>query len=141
VEKNLESIGKKMNEDLPAAIELLSVFAQIQKWEAQHSSFMGSASGRQLYFGLIRHLARAEGMPFVGSMKEIYCDDGLRLTERGVRLTMRAFEADGVVFVEKADGDKRSRRIFITEKLENQMISHAEVIRKELGQKFIFIKK
>lgn len=130
-----------MNQELSAAIELLAAFAQIQKWEVLNSDLMRSASGRQLYFGLIRHLGKEEGAPLVDSMKEIYCDEGIQLTERGVRLTIRAFEADGVVFVERSDGDKRSRRIFLTEKLQKLMISHAEVMRKELSQNFLLLKK
>lgn len=130
-----------MKQDLESAIKILSVLAQLQRWEVLNSNLMRTISGRQLYFSLIRHLTGDEEVPLVDSMKEIYYDDGIQLTERGVRLTIRAFEADGVLVVEKATTDRRSRRIFLTEKLQQQMHAHAEVMRKTLNENFIVIAK
>lgn len=130
-----------MDRDLMSAVKLLTVLAQLQRWEVMNSSLLRSPSGRQLYFGLIRHLSNEQEHLQVESMKEIYYDDGIQLTERGVRLTIRAFEADGVLFLEKGDGDKRSRRIFLTDKLQQQMLAHAEVMRKTLNENFLVIQK
>lgn len=130
-----------MNQNLATAMRLLSVLAEVQRWETLNSSLLKSSSGRQLYFGLIRHLDLIGGSPLVDSMKEIYYDDAIQLTERGVRLTIRAFEADGVLFVEKGSGDKRSRRIYLTEKLQQQMLAHAGVMKKALNQEFIVLDK
>jgi hypothetical protein len=130
-----------MKQDLASAIKLLSVLAQLQRWEILNSHLLRTASGRQLYFGLIRHLAGDKEIPLVDSLKEIYYDDGIQLTERGVRMTIRAFEADGVVVVERAAKDKRSRRIFLTEKLQLQMLAHAEAMQKTLNENFMVIAK
>lgn len=124
-----------MIKNLSEALILLHSFAEIQKWEVMNIHLMRSASGRQLYYGLIRNLVNQDGEQLVGSMKEMYCDDGILLTERGVRLAMRALEADGEVFVERTDADRRSRRILLSQKLQEKMISHAEVLRKELSNK------
>jgi hypothetical protein len=56
-------------------------------------------------------------------------------------LTIRAFEADGVLIVEKANTDRRSRKIYITEKLQQQMISHAEEFKKMLSNDFLVLEK
>ncbi len=130
-----------MQQELASAIQLLSVLSHLQRWEVLNSNLLRSAAGRQLYFGLIRHLAKDKDIPLVDSMKEIYFDDGIQLTERGVRLTIRAFEADGVVAVEKATADKRSRRIFLTDKLQQQMLEHAYVMKKTLNENFLIIPK
>ena len=74
-------------------------------------------------------------------MKEIYYDDGIQLTERGVRLSIRSFEADGVIFLEKANEDKRSRKIFLTDKFKEQMLMHANVLKKTLGEDFLVLSK
>ncbi len=130
-----------MSSELVSAIKLLSVLAQLQRWEVMNSTLLSSPSGRQLYFGLIRHLSSEQDDLSVDSMKEIYYDDGIQLTERGVRLTIRAFEADGSLLLEKASEDKRSRRIFLTPKLQEQMLAHAEAMRKTLNEYFLVIQK
>ena len=130
-----------MQKELASAIQLLSVLSQLQRWEVLNSNLMRSAAGHQLYFGLIRHLAKDRDLPLVDSMKEIYFDDGIQLTERGIRLAIRAFEADGVLVVEKATTDKRSRRIFLTDKLQQQMLAHANVMRSALNENFMVIPK
>lgn len=130
-----------MNKDLTEAVKLLSVLAEVQKWESINSDFVRSASSRQLYFGLVRHLAEDGDEVLVDSMKEIYYDDGVSLTERGVRLAIRSFEAAGVLTVEKAIQDRRSRRIYITEKLQHQMCQHAEVLRRALNNNFMVLNK
>mgnify|MGYP000163829651 CR=1 FL=1 len=130
-----------MNPQLTNAIKLLSVLAKVQRWEALNTELVRSASSRQIYFGLIRHLSDGAEGPIVDSMKEIYYDDGIQLTERGVRLTICAFEADGVLIVEKANTDRRSRKIYITEKLQQQMISHAEEFKKMLSNDFLVLEK
>ena len=130
-----------MENDLASAIKLLNALAQLQRWEVMNSQLLSSPSGRQLYFGLIRHLSHVQEDLSVDSMKEIYYDDGIQLTERGVRLTIRAFEADGSLWLEKASDDKRSRRIFLTPKLQQQMLAHAEAMRKTLNENFLVIQK
>ncbi len=130
-------------QQLSNALDLLSALAQVQRWEAVSSGFMRSLASRELYFGLIRHLDVGEGNGtlLVDSMKEIYYDEDIRLTERGIRLTIRAFEADGAVVVGQADDDRRSRRIFLTPKLQEHMLMHAEVLQKALNKNHLVIKK
>lgn len=124
------------------SIDFLKALAQVQLWELSNSSLLKTVAGRQLYFGLIRHITdHGENGMSVESMKEIYYDKGISLTERGVRLTIRSFEADGVLFVEKSIQDRRSRRIFLTEKFEEQMRNHARVVKKEFEKNFLLIKK
>ena len=130
-----------MDSDLGSAIKLLSALAQLQRWEVMNSPLLSSPSGRQLYFGLIRHLSHVQENLTVDSMKEIYYDDGIQLTERGVRLTIRAFEADGSLLLEQASDDKRSRRIFLTPKLQQHMLAHAEAMKKTLNENFLIIQK
>ena len=130
-----------MNQELVSPIKILSALAHIQRWEILNSNLLRSSSGRQLYFGLIRHLNDTNDGLSIDSMKEIYYDDGIRLTERGVRLTIRAFEADGVLMLEKAKGDGRSRRMFLTNKLLEQMQEHAEVARTAFKEDFLVIAK
>lgn len=130
-----------MKDELVTATKLLSVLAHMQRWEAMNLSIAASASGRQLYFGLIRHLNNGEQGLTIDSMKEIYYDDGIKLTERGLRLAIRAFEADGVLTIEKASVDKRSRRIFLTSKFQEQMLAQAEVMTKALNENFLVLTK
>jgi DNA-binding transcriptional regulator PaaX len=130
-----------MREDLFEAVKFLSVLAKVQKWESMNSHLMRTTSSRQLYFGLIRHLAKDGDAFLVDSMKDIYFDDGVSLTERGVRLAIRSFEAAGVLTVEKAVLDRRSRRIYLTEKLQNQMLLHASALRSSLNESFMVLDK
>lgn len=130
-----------MNGNMLEAIKLLKVLAQIQRWEVMNSNLLRSSSGRQLYFGLIRHLINVKEDFLIDSMKEIYYDDGIQLTERGVRLGIRSFEADGVIFLEKANEDKRSRKIFLTDKYKNQILMHANVLKTTLGEDFLVLSK
>jgi hypothetical protein len=130
------------NQGLDGSIDLLQALAEVQMWESLNPSIFQTVAGRQLYFGLIRHISRQEDKDLaVESMKEIYYDRGINLTERGVRLTIRSFEADGVLQIEKALKDRRSRRIFLTEKLQEQMTLHALVMKKAMEKNFLVIKK
>jgi hypothetical protein len=123
-------------------LDLLRVLADVQLWEVTNSSLLQTVAGRQLYFGLIRHLVNQDKSGLtVESMKQIYFDKGINLTERGVRLTIRSFEADGVLVLDRSETDRRSRRIFLTEKFEDQMRNHALAIKKELEKKYLVIKK
>jgi hypothetical protein len=123
-------------------LDLLRVLAEVQLWEVASSSLLQTVAGRQLYFGLIRHLVNKDKSGLtVESMKQIYFDKGINLTERGVRLTIRSFEADGVLVLDKSETDRRSRRIFLTEKFEDQMRNHALVIKRELEKNYLMIKK
>lgn len=123
-------------------LDLLRVLAEVQLWEVASSSLFQTVAGRQLYFGLIRHLVNQDKSGLtVESMKQIYFDKGINLTERGVRLTIRSFEADGVLVLDKSETDRRSRRIFLTEKFENQMRNHALTIKRELEKNYLVIKK
>lgn len=130
-----------MEQELVSPIKVLSALAQIQRWETLNSNLLRNSSGRQLYFGLIRHINDAKDGLSIDSMKEIYYDDGIRLTERMVRLTIRAFEADGVLMLERAKGDGRSRRIFLTNKLLEQMQEHAVVAKNAFKEDFLVISK
>ena len=131
-----------LNSDLENLLDLLKVLAEVQLWEGANATMLQTIAGRQLYFGLIRHITnQGEKGLAVESMKEIYYDKGIHLTERGVRLTIRAFEADGVVATEQAKKDKRSRRIFLTKKIEEQMLKHALILKKALEANFLVIKK
>lgn len=130
-----------MNRELAQAVQLLSALAELQKWETQNLHWMRGASGRQLYYGLIRHLSEDSEALRVESMKDIYADDGIQLTERGVRLTIRAFEADGAILIDPSTDDKRSRRIRITEKMQSQMLEHAQIMKKALSDKFMLVEK
>ena len=131
------------NQEFSNALGLLSALAQVQRWEAVSSGFMRSLASRQLYFGLIRHLDvdGRSGDMLVDSMKEIYYDEDIQLTERGIRLTIRAFEADGGVVLGQAVDDRRSRQIFLTPKLQEHMLAHAEVLQKALNKNYLIIKK
>ena len=130
-----------MSGNMLEAIKLLKVLARIQRWEVMNSNLLRSSSGRQLYFGLIRHLINEKEDFLIDSMKEIYYDEGIQLTERGVRLSIRSFEADGVIFLEKANEDKRSRKIFLTDKFKEQMLMHANVLKTTLGEDFLVLSK
>lgn len=131
-----------LNSDPESLLDLLKVLAEVQLWEGTNATMLQTVAGRQLYFGLIRHIAhQGEKGLAVESMKEIYYDKGIHLTERGVRLTIRAFEADGVVAIEQAKKDRRSRRIFLTKKIEEQMLNHALILKKALETNFLVIKK
>jgi hypothetical protein len=130
------------NSNFDDLMDYLKILAEVQLWESSSSSMLQTVAGRQLYFGLIRHLGDQNGDGLsVESMKEIYYDKGISLTERGVRLTIRAFEAEGVVVIERATKDRRSRRIFLTEKLQEQMLKHAMVIKKAMEANYLVIKK
>ncbi len=131
-----------VNQSFDVSLGFLKVLADVQLWESSSSPLLQSVAGRQLYFGLIRHIAQQSNESFtVESMKEIYYDKGINLTERGVRLTIRAFEADGIVVVERAARDRRSRRIFLTKKLQEQMFVHAMVMKRAMETNFLVIKK
>jgi hypothetical protein len=132
-------ISTSKSEDLFDALQLLSVLAEVQQWEASNSEFIRGQSSRQLYFGLIRHIdSRAL---LIDSMKEIYYDEAIQLTERAIRLTIRAFEADGMVVVGQADEDRRSRQIFLTSKLQQHIIAHADMLRKTINKNYHLIKR
>jgi hypothetical protein len=130
-----------MNNNLDSAIRILTALAKLQRWEIVNSNLLRSASGRQLYYGLIRHLSNENNELMIDSLKDIYYDDGIQLTERGVRLTIRTFEAEGALSLERGDDDKRSRRIFLTDKLQELMLVHADVMRKILNEDHLVIQK
>lgn len=130
-----------MEQNFSSNIKLLTAMARVQCWEYSNSSFLKTQSGRQIYFGIIRHLAQNGELLSVGSMKEIYCDDGIQLTERGVRLGIRSFEASGLLVVEQAGKDKRSRQILLTDEFRRQMLEHANVIKNTLSENFLVLEK
>lgn len=135
-------MNRSSSNEMEVSLDLLKVLAEVQLWEVGSSSLLQTVAGRQLYFGLIRHLVNQDKSGLtVDSMKQIYFDKGINLTERGVRLTIRSFEADGVLVIDKSEKDRRSRRIFLTKKFEDQMRNHALIIKKELEKNYLVIKK
>lgn len=133
---------RDLNTTGESLLNLLKVLAEVQLWEVSNLSLLQTVAGRQLYFGLIRHIAvQGDSGLSVESMKKIYYDKGINLTERGVRLTIRSFEADGVLTLNRALNDGRSRRIFLTEKLQEQMRNHALILKEALDKNYLLIEK
>lgn len=133
---------RDLNTTGESLLNLLKVLAEVQLWEVSNLSLLQTVAGRQLYFGLIRHIAfHGDSGLSVESMKKIYYDKGINLTERGVRLTIRSFEADGVLTLNRALNDGRSRRIFLTEKLQEQMRNHALILKEALEKNYLLIEK
>lgn len=123
-------------------LNLLKVLAELQFWEVSNSTLLQSVAGRQLYFGLIRHIAfQGDAGLTVDSMKKIYYDKGINLTERGVRLTIRSFEAAGILVLGRAVNDGRSKRIFLTQKFQKQMQDHALIFKEVLEKNYLLIEK
>ncbi len=133
---------RDLNTTGESLLSLLKVLAEVQLWEVSNSTLLQTVAGRQLYFGLIRHIAiQGDSGLTVESMKKIYYDKGINLTERGVRLTIRSFEADGVLVLDRAVNDRRSRRIFLTKKFQEQMRDHALIFKEALERNFLLIEK
>ena len=130
-----------MNNNLDSAIRILTALAKLKRWENANSNILKSASGCQLYYGLILHLNNKNNELMINSLKDIYYDDGIQLTERGLRLTIRAFEAEGALSLERGDDDKRSRRMFLTGKLQEHMLAHADAMGKILNENYLVIQK
>lgn len=123
-------------------IDLLQILANVHQWEVLNSKLMQTVAGRQLYFGLIRNLVQSDEKGLtIDSLKDIYYDKGINVTERGVRLMLRNFEADGILVLERAVKDRRSRKIYLTPKFEQLIRSHSLAIKKEFESKFLVIKK
>lgn len=127
--------------ELETVLKLLNVLADIQKWELTNIGFMGTATGRQLYFGLVRSSSVDQGKLNVGLMKYIYHSEHIGVTERGVRLAVRAMENEGGLRVEQHESDKRARKIVLTEKLQQQMVAHAQAIKQAFEKNYHLIQK
>lgn len=127
--------------ELELVLKLLNVLASIQKWELDNVGFLGTATGRQLYYGLVRSSAVDQGKLNVGLMKNIYHSEYIGVTERGVRLAVRAMESEGRLMIEQHEDDKRARKIVLTEKLQQQMIAHANAIMQAFCEHYIVLEK
>jgi hypothetical protein len=133
--------GGYMEHAINHDVKLLKAVAKVQAWEVLNLNLLRKESGRQLYFGLLRHISESSGCLHVSSMKDIYCDEGVQLTERALRLAFRAFEDEGVVVVEKSYSDQRLRKIFLTRKFQDLMATHALEIKKKIDESFIVLSK
>ena len=137
----IEEVDMHTPRELETVLKILNVLADIQKWELANIGFMGTVTGRQLYYGLVRSSSVDHGNLNVGLMKNIYHSEHIGVTERGVRLAVRALESEGGGRVEQHEGDKRARKIVLTEKLQQQMVAHAQAVKQAFEKNYLLIQK
>jgi DNA-binding MarR family transcriptional regulator len=125
-------------------MRLLAAVSELHSWEIQNCPYLRTVSGRQLYFGMIRQCLQTKNGNHsltIDTLKELYYGDGLSITERGARIKLREFEADGIVQSSKSAEDRRSKRITPTQKLLHQMTAHSEAALKILNKHLIVVKR
>jgi hypothetical protein len=126
------------------AMHLLAAVSELHSWEIQNCPFLRTVSGRKLYFGMIRQCLQSKNgnqSLSVDTLKELYYGDGLSITERGARIKLREFEADGIVQSSQSSEDRRSKCITPTQKLLQQMTNHSEAALKILSKHLIVVKR
>jgi hypothetical protein len=122
------------------SVHLLQSQAELQGWEIANFPILSSLSGRQLYYGLIKHyLLENEQEVKTDSLKNLYFGDGIGLTDRALRTKLREFENAGFVVSVPCESDKRSRSLLITESFLEKMNTHAIAYQRILRKKFFIM--
>lgn len=114
----------------------LICLAHLNEWERKNLPFLQTASGRDLYFSLVRRwLLRHESND---SLLKTFV---IRLTDRAMRNRIRNFEEIGLITCTQMGSDARARTIQPTQKMLETFESHTLELRKIFREHFFYIKK
>lgn len=124
--------------DLPARPDKhrgLATLAELHDWEQAHMPFITTATGRALYYAIVREFFSDPNVaPMVKSLNGWVSDKALR-----VRL--QEFEALGLVRVQESDHDKRNRVVIPTPLLIDLFEQHRLALRDAINKRFYYVPK
>jgi hypothetical protein len=110
--------------------------ARLNEWEREHLPCLKTASGRDLYFALVkRWLLRDE--PNDAHMKTLV----VRLTGRAMRIRIRNFEDMGLITSTQMVNDARARTLHPTAKMLATFELHSLAMRRIFGEYYFYAPK
>lgn len=121
--------------DSPEKHRGLSVLAELHDWEHAHMPFITTATGRALYFSIVREFfSEPHVAPKIKSFNGWVSDKSLR-----VRL--QEFESLGLVHVQDCEDDKRNRCVVPTPKLIDLFEQHRVAMQAAIKKRFYYVNK
>lgn len=117
---------------------IMTDLAELYQWELEHSPFLGTMTGRHLYFKIAQR-SIGERALLSRSLKDLY--SGAKLSEKALRTRMRELERDGVVESIASEGDGRARYLMPTEKFYEAIYRHAHEAQRIFQKNFLMIEK
>lgn len=132
-----------MSDKRSTRMRLMKVLADLHTWEVSSFDFLRSVAGRQLYFEMVRQIARTQQgvMGDKDSLKDLYYGDGVTISERGARMKLREFEKEGIVSVYQSGSDKRSKFVMPSNELIQKIDEHGRQVERLLGEELLLLIK
>ena len=114
----------------------LVAMSHMNAWEREHLSFIGTPTGRDLYFLLAkRFLFHEETSPM--HLKALV----VGATDRAMRLRVRQFEQLGLITTTQNKTDARIRNVAPTQKLLDLFDAHTVAMREIFSHHFVFTRR
>ena len=111
----------------------LVAMSDMNVWEREHLAFMGTPTGRDLYFLLAKRFLFHEE-PSAMHLKTLVVGS----TDRAMRLRVRQFEQLGLITITQNKTDARIRNVEPTQKLLDMFDAHTMAMREIFGHHFVF---
>jgi hypothetical protein len=116
--------------------KLLIVMIDLFRWELNKLPFLGTLTGRELYYHIVESAIAAE------SNDELLIKQLTRqFSERALRLRIRDFEQLGLIEMCGCSCDARARKLMPTGKLLSLLSQHHEQLRLLIGRHHYMLNK
>lgn len=112
--------------------------AELHQWELENSPFLGTMTGRHLYFKIAQR-SIGERALLSRSLKDLY--SGAKLSEKALRTRMRELEKLGVIQSVACQEDGRAKFLMPTEKFYEAIYLHAQEAKRIFQKNFLMIDK
>jgi DNA-binding MarR family transcriptional regulator len=134
--KEFQMLGNEI--DNKQLTSIMTDLAELHQWELDNSPFLGTMTGRHLYFKIAQR-SIGERALLSRSLKDLY--SGAKLSEKALRTRMRELERNGVIESVACQDDGRAKYLMPTEKFYEAIYLHAQEAKKIFQKNFLMIEK
>jgi len=120
----------------PQDTGLAMVLCKLHEWEVERLRVLRSATGRQLYFTVVKGaLSNNEG-PMVKELTNAH-----HITDRALRIRLRTLVKEEYVQLDPSQSDKRFRLVRPNEVFQEEFVEHLNAAKKLLEDNYFLVKK
>jgi hypothetical protein len=120
----------------PQDTGLAMVLCKLHEWEVERLRVLRSATGRQLYFSVVKSALSDNEGPMV---KEVI--NAHHITDRALRIRLRTLVKEEYVQLDPSQSDKRFRLVRPNEVFQEEFVEHLNAAKKLLEDNYFLVEK
>jgi len=120
----------------PQDTGLAMVLCKLHEWEVERLRVLRSATGRQLYFSVVKSALSDNEGPMV---KEVI--NAHHITDRALRIRLRTLVKEEYVQLYPSQSDKRFRLVRPNEVFQEEFVEHLNAAKKLLEDNYFLVEK